>query len=387
MNFKGSFFNISDFESINKSLGKGSFGEVILVENVNDHQLYAAKIINISNEEFDGNSQFLFLQESEILHKLNHPSIVKFYGINFKSIKDDYMLSPTIITKYLPNGSLKEILDKKKKSLADKDWNSTKKCICLLGIADAMRYLHKHGILHRDLKPENILIDADYYPRVCDFGLSKCFSEIHTKSVKLSMTGKIGTPLYMAPELMEDGDTCGIGIDVYAFALIAYEIVTGSEPFSSQKGKKINAVNLFQRVMKGERPEFNEFVTEQMKNLISKCWSQNPEDRPSFDEIFKLLVDDYKSFFQEDVDVEEINNYLELLEEQKDIDVKQQKVDQIIESKNQEIHNNKQLIQMQEKTIKCYLEFIKEFGKQVKDFESIQFDSHAYQKMTNFLNI
>lgn len=74
MNFKGAFFNISDFEAINKSLSKGAFGEVILVENVNDHQLYAPKIINMSNEEFDGNSHFLFLRESKILHKIIHPS-------------------------------------------------------------------------------------------------------------------------------------------------------------------------------------------------------------------------------------------------------------------------------------------------------------------------
>lgn len=314
MSFDGAFFNIADFELANKKLGKGAFGEVVLVENINDHQLYAAKIINTTSNDFDGHSQMLFLRESEILHKLDHPSIVKFYGINFQSFSDQSILSPTIITEYLPNGSLKQLLDKEKNSLADSDWNPTKKYICLLGIADAMRYLHKHSILHRDLKPENILIDENYYPRVCDFGFSKCFSEVLTRSVQLSMTGNIGTPLYMAPELMNDENHFSPSIDVYSFALIACEIVTGEEPFY-QNGKKITTLQLYKKVMDGDRPNLNEFVTDQMKELISKCWSQNPLDRPSFDEIFDLLSNDF-SYFQEDIDEQEVNNYLDLLKDE-----------------------------------------------------------------------
>ena len=55
------------------------------------------------------------------------------------------------------------------------------------GITDAMRYLHLHNILHRDLKLENVLVDENYYPKVCDFGLSICFPETFSKSLKLSL--------------------------------------------------------------------------------------------------------------------------------------------------------------------------------------------------------
>ena len=116
------------------------------------------------------------------------------------------MLSPTILMEYYTNGSLKVILDKEKKSIADDNWSPTKKYICLLGISDALRYLHKAGILHRDLKPQNILIDSNYYPKVCDFGYSRCFSNSLTNSMQLSMTGNVGTPLYMAPELFTDDE-------------------------------------------------------------------------------------------------------------------------------------------------------------------------------------
>ncbi|KAK8838287.1 hypothetical protein M9Y10_035710 [Tritrichomonas musculus] len=108
-------------------------------------------------------------------------------------------------------------------NIADNNWSPTKKYIYLLGISDAMRFLHKSGILHRDLKPQNILVD---------FGLSKCFANSLTNSMQFSMTGQIGTPLYMAPEMFEDEEHFGPAVDVYAFALLAYEIVTGKEPFS-----------------------------------------------------------------------------------------------------------------------------------------------------------
>lgn len=88
-----------------------------------------------------------------------------------------------------------------------------------------MCYLHEQGILHRDLKLQNVLVDAEYYPRVCDFGLSKNFLEALMSSIQISMTANIGTPLYMAPEIFnydndDDDDTkhhFGPGIDVFFF--------------------------------------------------------------------------------------------------------------------------------------------------------------------------
>ena len=217
------------------------------------------------------------------------------------------------MTEYLPHGSLKEILSKERSGLLDHDWSPTKKFIILIGIADAMRYLHSKGILHRDLKPENILIDDDYYPRVCDFGLSKCFTEALSKSMKLSMSGKVGTPLYMAPELLQDEDHFGPGVDVYSFAILAYEIVSGVEPFS-ENGKQISFGKLVKKVLSGDRPKLNEMITEKMKNLLNRCWDMDINVRPSFDDIFNELSSNF-SYLDEDVDEEEIRNYLEYLKE------------------------------------------------------------------------
>lgn len=89
-----------------------------------------------------------------------------------------------------------------------------------------MKYIHKEGILHRNLKPENILLDSNYYPIISDFLLSQKFSQPLTKSIQIPLQKAVGTPLYMAPELTLEDEFYGIGVDVFAFAMIAYEILT-----------------------------------------------------------------------------------------------------------------------------------------------------------------
>ena len=160
-----------------------------------------------------------------------------------------------------------------------------------------MKYLHEHRIIHRDLKPENILIDANYYPRICDFGLSRCFPNSNFQN-QLSLTTCIGSPMYMAPELLE-GKSYNSSVDVYAFSMLAYEIVSGKEPYF-ELGKLL-PVQLALKVEKGYRPTLNVGMTRKMKNLLSRCWSPNEEELPSFDEICKLLSSDF-SYLDEDID-------------------------------------------------------------------------------------
>lgn len=380
MEFEGAFFDTSDFEFTNKKIGEGQFGKVFIVVRNEDETEYAAKII--TNEGvLSGQGQVLLLREISILHKLKHPAIVQFYGINLHSFDNPDKLEPTIITEYLPRGSLKEILLKEQRSIADLNWSPTKKYICILGIADAMRYLHEKGILHRDLKPENILIDENYYPRVCDFGLSKCFSKSLTKSIQLSMTGKIGTPIYMAPELMEEDDHFGPGVDVYSFAMMAYEIITGKEPFF-EKGKSIKLSNLIQKVMAGNRPSFTDGVTGKMEELITQCWSQKPIERPSFDEIFKKLSSDF-TYFDEDVDEDEIKDYIEKLNEEKELvsnSDKELEIKKFEKKIKKEKRKNKKLKKEKDKAYES-VEKMKKENDQLKT-ENVSF-KETIEKITN----
>lgn len=311
MDVEGIFFNTKDYKLSDEEIGKGAFGKVYLATN-KDGQQFAAKILNIE-DDFDGDQQKLLLRESLILHKMNHPSIVRYAGINFRSFKKATKFAPVILTEYMPHGSLRENLDREKRSLSDHSWTPTKKYIMLLGIADAMRYLHKHGVIHRDLKPENILVDSNYYPRVSDFGLSKCIFGSLSKSSNLTMTGQIGTPMYMAPELLRGEDSYGSSVDVYAFSILAYEIVTGDSPYADLGN--VSSFVFANKVMSGYRPKLSSKIPRKMQILLSRCWSENPLDRPSFDEIFEELSSDIFGYLGETVEEEEIMEYLFLLDE------------------------------------------------------------------------
>lgn len=318
MDFKGLFFNVKDYQLIKKPrVGRGSFGTVYKCKNKKTNIVYAAKIIDVS-DDFDGDDQLTLMREFMILFKLHHPSIVKFYGITFRSFEDPTTLSPTILTEFISKSSLKKILDDEKIGCADFDWDATKKYICLLGISNAMKYLHSCGILHLDLKPENILIDENYNPKICDFGLSRCFPENFTKSTKLATRGQIGTPLYMAPELLDIKEKYEYttAVDVYAFSMLAYEIVTGKLPFYEFKNKDKNEIKF--KILKGERPSFNGInVPEKMQELIKNCWSQTPKDRPSFEEIFHKLSSDF-TYSYDPVIEDTVRDFLEINEEEED---------------------------------------------------------------------
>lgn len=275
MDIKGVFFKTSDFELQGQKLGEGVYGTVYIAENKNDHELYAIKIIK-THDDFDGYMQMLLMRESLILYQLKHPGIIKFKGVNFQSFDDPTKLEPSIIMEYLKYGSLKKILDQEKLSLSVINWTSTKKYIMLLGISDAMRYLHKNGIIHRDLKPENILVDENSYPRICDFGFSKCFSKSLTNSVELT-------------------------------------IVTCKEPFYELVG--ITPYTLAIKVLNGYKPIIPDFVPEKMKQLLSQCWSGNVDERPSFEEIFNKLSSDF-SYFDESIEDDEVREYLEMIKEE-----------------------------------------------------------------------
>lgn len=247
-------------------------------------------------------------------------------------------------------------------SCSKNGWNATKRYISLLGIASAMRYMHKHGIIHRDLKPENILVDENLYPRICDFGLSRAIPE----EGDLSMTKGVGTPLYTAPEIIE----CKYGpaVDVFAFSFIAYEIVTGKELFSESEKK--NGFKLILKIHDGYRPNIGEFANDKMKELLTRCWSQDPEERPSFDEIFNLLSSDF-SYFDEYVDADEIKEYLETISEKLNEDNKE--IANLIQNKHKKTVFDKEARQkVQDKERKCYKDMIENLAKNVTNLNEIK---------------
>lgn len=300
------FFNTSDFTIQSTNINKGPHGDVFIVENNSNKKEYFAKTIDLKYE-FDGHEQVIFLRESVKMHELHHPAIADYIGINLRSFASSKILAPTTITDYYENGSLMNM-----NFITNQNWTATKKYISLLGICDALDYLYEQGIKNLNLKPENILLDADYYPHVSDYYYSKCFPKMLIDVTNDQREENLSSIIYSAPELLQK-NAYDQSVHVYSFGMIAYYIITSTSPFADIDSPR----TLREKVIKGDRPKFPEFVSQKMQSLISNCWNEIPDERPTFKEIFDILSSDM-TYFTEPINETEVTNYLISIKDSKE---------------------------------------------------------------------
>ena len=246
---------------VGKNIGSGGFSQVYVGLRKSTRQICAIKVLNYRNLKKD--RFLLYKREIEVLAKCQNPFIMGFVGF---TVDRPY----AICTEFLRNGSLYHAL--RKKSLS-----GTQKTLIALGIAHGMQRLHELKIIHRDLKSLNILLDKHMVPKIADFGLSR-FSD----GEETYMTSKVGTYQWMAPELFEAGQY-DEKVDVYSYAVILWELLTGRQPFRGKNVVEIATLVLHQ----AKRPEIPAKTPSKLAELISLCWSADPKNRPSFAMIVK----------------------------------------------------------------------------------------------------
>ena len=193
-------------------ISKGSFGIVYKVQCKETGNIYAAKILIEPVDDFSEDSVNI-KREINIISKINHPLILKFIGFNQNNFQNEP--HPVIITEFIKNGTLEDLIKSKNNTRINYYWNDTRKLITIYGIASALSYLHSHKIIHRDLKPQNILIDDYLFPKIADFGFSK-IKHINQESISYSSNNFKGTPIYMSPEIWSNKEYSEAS-DVYAF--------------------------------------------------------------------------------------------------------------------------------------------------------------------------
>lgn len=288
--------NLNDYEVV-KSLGEGSSGVVQLVKFKASEKLFAAK--TFKHELENTQQQQSFFREIESFSKVKNPAVLSLIGFSLLDFKKQHL--PTIITNYMPKGSLDRMI------LNKYNFTSSQKYIILLGIAEGMKYLHSISIAHRDLKPANILIDDNFYPYICDFGESRFFNSKTQTDLMETFTGSL---LYMAPEILSE-DLYTNKVDVYSFAISAYQIITGKYVIYDDIGGKFK---FMKKVRDGMRPDLKFVENELIKNLLVNCWSNDPLERPTFDEILNEIKSE-KFMKSMNANKSDVSKYLELFNE------------------------------------------------------------------------
>lgn len=239
-----------------------------------------------------------FQRELSILATAVHPTILKFVGATDTA-------PFCIVTQWMPNGSLYHDIHKYHRL------NETFRTIAAFDIARGMQFLHSKSIIHRDLKSLNVLIDQDRLTHICDFGYSK-----QMEGKNALMTKNVGTPHWMAPELLTQSDNYDNKVDVYAYAIVFWELVTCQLPYNGMEPTQIIA----QVLMNNARPRIPSTLSGPTLDLMTMCWDREPKSRPTFTEI--LLAFREGSIMIPGADQDEVMKYIEavpLTEEERQI--------------------------------------------------------------------
>jgi serine/threonine protein kinase len=194
---------------IERGLARGGMSEVYLAEDTQTGQMVAMKLVKRTVGEYYER----FRREAKVMLKLRHAHILP--ALDYGEYDDwSYMITP-----YIEYGTLATRLNQ-----GPIDINETR--LILDQLAEALQYAHDHGILHRDIKASNVLLRDGTYAYLTDFGLVKSIQDEYS----LTRSGfLIGTPEYMAPELVENPATPLS--DIYALGILLYQMLTGILPF------------------------------------------------------------------------------------------------------------------------------------------------------------
>lgn len=219
------FLNRYSYDPETDCIGEGGFGSVYKAyDNVLDREV----AIKISAVRHIGGKTFSLKNECETVLSLPpHPNIACYdsvYSYQLPTGASDFA-----IIQYYPDGSLKGLI-------ASGQLTPTQREELLWALLDGLEHLHSHNIIHRDLKPANILIsrrmrggDCVYIPKIADFGLSKAVDSQHSH-ISSSFAG--GTLEYSSPEQLK-GKPLRYNTDLWSWAVIAYEVLTGNRLFQA----------------------------------------------------------------------------------------------------------------------------------------------------------
>jgi serine/threonine-protein kinase len=249
---------------IDKELGRGGMGHVYLAHGVpapaGRPRVVALKILAA---ELAAESGFLqrFQREIEILRKLDHPNIVRFYEAGGQDGRYYFAME------YVDGPSLETIREQREKV----PWPEV--LDLALQIAPALKHAHDRGVIHRDVKPSNLLRASSGAVKLSDFGIASLFASRH-----LTVTGGIvGTAEYLSPE-QAAGKPVTRRSDLYSFGVVLYTLLTGRTPF---EGEVLDLLHKH-RFAQFDRPgRLTPEIPSDLDDIVCELLEKDPSRRPA----------------------------------------------------------------------------------------------------------
>lgn len=256
---------LGDSYRVERELGGGGMSRVFLALET---ALGRAVVVKVLHPEMAADVSIeRFRREIRVCAQLQHPHIVPVLAAGETGSLPYYTMP------YVEGRSLREELT----SAGELPVRTA--MLLLREIASALAYSHAHGVVHRDIKPENVLVSGGS-AMVTDFGVAKALeASALPKPDRLTSAGVVlGTPAYMSPEQIAPDEPVDARADIYAFGVLAYELLTGSTPFAGRSAQGLLAAHmtLSPEPVDRRRPG----VPRALAALVMRCLEKRPSDRP-----------------------------------------------------------------------------------------------------------
>ncbi len=255
---------------ISSYLGRGGMGAVYSAEDRELGEKVALKTM-LPSSAINERALNRFRREIQYARKVAHPNVCRIHDLGQHRIDDSTEPLMFVSMELVDGITLGELLREKTRL------SEAEALPIIAQIAAGLEATHRAGIVHRDLKPANIMLTADRQRVVLmDFGLARLSAPM-AGELSITETGAIvGSPVYMAPEQLEDGEVSP-ATDIYAFGSVIYEMVTGRRPFDGDSPISLIAQRLHgQPVPPSARWPG---VSARWEQTILRCLARRPEDR------------------------------------------------------------------------------------------------------------
>ena len=250
--------------TVQRELGRGGMGAVYLAVSDTDGSRVAMKELLITAAA-DPVAVTRFLQEGEVMGRMDHPNIVHVKDI-IEGTTGHY-----IALEFVEGGSLRDI--------AKGTPLPTPQAFAVMhGLLQALDYAHQHAIVHRDVKPENVMLSKLGEVKVADFGIARLTDDSATSTATKTGT-TVGTPQYMSPEQVTTSKVDGRS-DLYSAGIVCYEVFCGRPPFEATAAD--GPFTLFAKHVQAPPPPptvIRPGLDPALEKVILKSLAKRPDDR------------------------------------------------------------------------------------------------------------
>lgn len=250
-------------------IGRGSFGAVYRGVHTPSGTVVALKVIDLDTPDFDVSEIWHEVALLSQMRQAHMKNIVRYWGC--------WLNGPTlcIAMEYSEGGSVRTLM---KAGPIGEHYAA----VIVRELLVALSYIHSIGIIHRDLKAANILVTRTGHVLLCDFGVAASYVQGSSRGKRSTF---IGTPYWMAPEVILDGKTYDYKADIWSLGITVYEMVTGNPPYAG-KDQHL-AISMIPKAKPPRLPDSSDY-SPSVQEFVAACLDEEPRDRPPADELARM---------------------------------------------------------------------------------------------------